>query len=265
MDKLKYYIKIYFMVSSQDIKSKMQYRADFFISTFGMLATNIVGIASFGILFNSIPNLNGWNYYELIFMYSFALLAFTPLQLFFDNIWNLSTYVARGDFIKFYFKPLNIFFYYISEIFDLKGMGQLIFGIGTLCFTWSKLQIPVTFFNVLLIILEILSSSLVMIGLMVAASASSFWIIYSTSVLNVFLKLKDFASYPVTIFNGTFKFIFSFIIPIAFISYYPSQLFLRPDSIGILTIISPIIGLTFFIIGYLIWMKGAQSYSGTGS
>jgi len=83
MDKLKYYIKIYFMIASQDIKSKMQYRTDFFISIFGMLAINVAGVASFWILFNSIPTLNGWSYYELIFMYSFSLLAFTPLQLFF--------------------------------------------------------------------------------------------------------------------------------------------------------------------------------------
>jgi ABC-2 type transport system permease protein len=253
------------MIAAQDIKGRMQYRVDFYVSTIGMLATNAAGLASFWILFNSIPSLNGWNYYELVFMYSFALLAFTPLQLFFDNIWNLSRYVSSGDFIKFYFRPINIFFYYISEVFDLKGLSQLVFAIGTLCFAWAKLGIPVTFLNLLLVIVEVLSASLVMIGLMVLASASAFWIIYSTSVLNVFLKLKDFASYPVTIFNSIFKFVFTFLIPIAFISYYPSQLLIRPEGVGILTMISPVIGVICFSVGYLVWMKGTKSYMGTGS
>jgi len=147
----------------------------------------------------------------------------------------------------------------------LKGLGQLVFGIGTLCFAWSKLQIPLTFLNVFLVIVAIISASLVMTGLMVIASASAFWIIYSTAVLNVFNKLKDFSSYPVTIFNNIFKFIFTFIIPISFVSYYPSQFFLRPDSVSSLAIISPLMGIVFFTICYLIWIKGTKSYSGTGS
>jgi len=39
----RFYVRIYGMIFAQDLKSKMSYRADFIISTFGMLFSNISG------------------------------------------------------------------------------------------------------------------------------------------------------------------------------------------------------------------------------
>lgn len=78
-------------------------------------------------------------------------------------------------------------------------------------------------------------------------------------------KFKDYAKYPATIFNRVFRFIFTFIIPITFIAYYPSLVILRPDAVPLLSWLSPLIGCLFFYISYLVWMRGATRYNGTGS
>ena len=129
---LRFYIRIYFKILAQDLKSKMSYRADFIISTIGMIFTNISGFVSFWILFRNFPSVGGWGYYEMLFLYGFSLISLTPVQCFFDNNWSLRQYVYSGDFIKYCFRPINLFFYYQSEVFDIKGLGQLAFGIGTL-------------------------------------------------------------------------------------------------------------------------------------
>ena len=97
--RIKFYLKIYFKILVQDLKSKMNYRSDFIISLIGMIFTNIVGFISFGILFSKFPTINGWNYYEILFLYGFSLVSLTPVQCFFDNNWNLRKYVYSGDFI----------------------------------------------------------------------------------------------------------------------------------------------------------------------
>jgi ABC-2 type transport system permease protein len=78
-------------------------------------------------------------------------------------------------------------------------------------------------------------------------------------------RFKDYAKYPVSIFNPILQFIFTFIIPIAFIAYYPSLFFLRPHDIPLLSYFYPVFGIIFFYISYKIWMKGALSYNGTGT
>ena len=74
---LGFYLRIYCKILAQDIKSKMSYRADFIISTIGMIFTNIAGFVSFWILFRSFPSINGWSYHEMLFLCIRAILSST--------------------------------------------------------------------------------------------------------------------------------------------------------------------------------------------
>jgi ABC-type uncharacterized transport system permease subunit len=260
-----FYLKIYLKIQIQDIKSKMSYRADFIISMIGILFTNISGFLAFWITFQNFPSVMGWNYYEMLFLYGFSLLALTPVQLFFDNNWSLRYYVYSGDFIKYCFRPINLFFYYISEVFDIKGLAQLVFGSIMLTYSWNKIGLDMSVLLFIKLIIALITASLFMIALMNAAAATCFWFVRSGYIMVFFSKLKDYAKYPVTVYNPILRFIFSFIIPIAFIAYYPSLVFLRPNEIPILTYLSPLIGVLFFYLSYKIWMEGATSYTGTGS
>ena len=171
-----FYLRIYCKILSQDLKSKMSYRADFIISTIGMIFTNIAGFISFWILFRNFPSINGWSYHEMLFLYGFSLISLTPVQCFFDNNWNLRMYVYSGDFIKYCFRPINLFFYFQSEVFDIKGLGQLAFGLGTLIYAWNKIELAFTPVILLKIVVLLITSSLIMIAVMNAAAATCFWI-----------------------------------------------------------------------------------------
>ena len=139
---LRFYARMYRKILVQDLKSKMSYRADFVISTFGMIMTNLSGFVTFMILFHNFPTINGWDYHHMLFLYGFSLVALTPVQCFFDNNWNLRFMVQSGDFIKYCFRPVNVFFYFISEVFDVKGLGQLAFGIGTIILRMDQARHP---------------------------------------------------------------------------------------------------------------------------
>lgn len=262
---LGFYLKIYRKILAQDLKSKLSYRADFIISTIGMIFTNISAFISLWILFQNFPTVMGWNYHEMLFLYGFSLIALTPVQCFFDNNWSLRHYVYSGDFIKYCFRPINIFFYYISEIFDIKGVGQFAFGVGTLIYSWQKLELGMSLLIFLKLIISLVTASLFMVAIMNVAAATCFWLMGTGYIMVTAFKFKDYARYPITIFDTVFRFVFTFIIPIAFIAYYPSLVFIRPDEIPLLTWISPLVGVLFFYISYKIWMKGALSYNGTGS
>jgi ABC-2 type transport system permease protein len=250
---------------SQYIKARMQFRADFYISTFAMLLLNITGIFTYWILFHSIDNIKGWNYYELIFLYSFALLATTPQQVFFDNLWTIRIHLRNGSFIKYYFKPINTLFYYVSEVFDIKGLGQLALALVMLIYSSINLDIHWNLLTVIMLPIFVLSSSLIMISLMLLAASVSFWVVDSVALLNFVFKLGDYSRYPLTIFRGFFKFVFTGIIPIAFISYYPSMFFLNQDNFDYKLLLTPFVGISLFAIAYQVWKKGLNSYSGTGS
>ena len=85
---LGFYLRIYFKILAQDLKSKMSYRADFIISTLGMIFTNLAGFVSFWVMFSNFPSIQGYSYYEILFLYGFSLVSITPAQCMFDNNWN---------------------------------------------------------------------------------------------------------------------------------------------------------------------------------
>jgi len=243
----------------------MQYRADFIISSVGMFFSSLATLGIFWVILESVPDLAGWSLMEMIFIYAFYMIAISPMQIIFDNAWNIRFYVQQGTFIKYYFRPLNMMFYYMSEIFDIKGITQLIVGIGLLSYASAQLHINWTVTRIFLLLMTLFSASLVQISIVVSASCAAFWIIDSFSVLSLAWKLREFSPYPMTIFDGAFRFTFTYIIPIGFVAFYPSQLFLRPEEVSPLVYFSPIIGVGLFAITYWIWTKGVNSYTGTGS
>lgn len=263
--KIVYYVDIYFSILVQNIKCKMSYKEDFIISMFGIIITNIASFISFSVIFQNFSNINGWTLNEVLFLYGYSLMAVSPCQCIFENNWTLSTKVYNGEFIKYCFRPINIFFYYISEEFDLKGIGQFIFGLWILIRAIKTMKIDVTILFVVILILMLLASSLFMIAMLNISAAICFWVVHSRYLMLLVNKLKDYSRYPLTIYSSFFQFIFTMFIPIAFIAYYPSLIFLRQEKILIIAGITILFGAVWMFLSYKLWVFGAKKYSGTGS
>jgi ABC-2 type transport system permease protein len=260
-----YYVRIYFLIIAQYLKARMQYRVDFIISNLGMFILNFAAILSVWVIFRTVPALAGWSLNELIFIYAFTLLSLCPSQLFFENFWQLRRHLRDGSFIKYYFKPLNMLFYFVSDIFDLKGFSQVVLGVGLLVFSSVRLGLAWPPDRILLLAVMILSSSFIFTSLLMLSSCTGFWIINSLSITNFLFNLRDYVRYPLNIFNDAFRFIFTYIIPTGFIAYFPAQFFLRAAQVPLIAYFTPLAGLLLFAIANAVWSKGVNHYPGTGS
>ena len=259
------YLRLYFIIETQYIKARMQYRADFIISSVGMFFSSLATLGIFWVIFNSIRDLAGWTFMQLIFIYGFYMIAISPMQILFDHIWQIRFDVQQGTFLKYYFRPLNMMFYYMSEIFDLKGLTQLAAGVALLIYASGQLHLVWSPLQIVLLLLTLFSASLVQISITLLAGCAAFWVLDSYPVLGLARKLREYAPYPMDIFNGAFRFTFTYIIPLGFVAFYPSQLFLHSESISPIIYFSPIIGVGLFALTYWVWTLGVNSYTGTGS
>jgi ABC-2 type transport system permease protein len=259
------YIRLYFLIGSQYAKSRMSYRADYFISIIGTVFWFFPSFFSIIVIFTNIPSMAGWSLDELIFIYGFYLLSMEPNGIFFGNAWSLSSQIRSGNFIKYYFRPLNMMFYFMTEGFDLIAHWGIPVGIGLII--WSSIKIGVVWNAVRIIVaLSLLcSASLIFIGLMVAAASTAFWLTNSHSLLMLVSRFRENARYPLTIYNTAFKVIFSTILPIGFAVFYPAQWILRPDEAGIAPFFTPLVGVACFLVAYLIWHVGTRKWTGTGT
>ena len=265
MEKFLWYARLYLLLTGKYIQARMQYRADFLISTLGILVGNAAAVTGLWVVFTSIPNLAGYNYAQVIFLYAFALLAQSPTQILFDNLWQLRMHANQGTFLKYYFKPLPTLFYYVSEMVDLKGFGMLAFGIGALI--WSSIQLGIVWTpeRIVLFPLMLTGGALIFVSLLLMAASATFWIKDSFSILAFVSGFRDHARYPLGIYNSFFQFLFTFVVPIGYIAFYPAQFFLTDTLPDPLSWASPVFGGALFFLAVAIWNRGTRLWGATGS
>ena len=70
MKDIRFYLRLYRLMLSQYIKVKMQYGLDIFVSSLAMAMVSLSGLFVYWIVFQSINNLGGWGYYDIMFLYS---------------------------------------------------------------------------------------------------------------------------------------------------------------------------------------------------
>lgn len=265
LKELKYYLKLYRLFFTQYIKTKVQYRVDTFVSCFAMALVCISGMFTYWIVFNSIHDLGGLSYYEVMFMYSLYLIIISPASIMLNNLWNLKNHILEGTFVKYMLRPINSLFYFVSEIIDIRGFVNLFIGIICLGYAITKVNIHWTASSIIILISMCLSGACIVCALTLLGASSSFYIM-NAHFVNMFVnKIIDFAKYPLSIYNTVVQIIFTVIVPIGFAAFYPTEYVLNIGSCKIIYALAPVVAIIFMVLSYLAWESGMKRYSGTGS
>jgi len=84
-----------------------------------------------------------------------------------------------------------------------------------------------------------------------------------------FFTTRRFSGYPLSIYPGFIKKILIYVIPFAFVNYFPAQYFLRKSDMvnywsGFMYI-TPILGIILITAAGLVWKQSLKSYKSTGN
>lgn len=263
---MKKYIILYMKFLQQYIKSLIEYRADFILGLVGFILVQGINIVFINLIFNSIPSLDGWSFYEVLFIYGFAQIPRGIDHIFTDNLWMLSgSIIVNGNFDRYLIRPLNPLFQIIAERFQPDGFGELIIGIILLGISSSNLNISFNFQNSVLFLFVVICGTFIYTAIKLAVASIAFWIKFAQSYLYMAYQISNFAKYPMSIYSNAIKGVLTFIIPFAFTGYYPGAYFLGKESMFngvILTFLVAVIGT---LIAYFVWLAGIKTYESSGS
>ena len=260
------FLKLYGTFIAQHIKKLMEYRIDFITGALSFLVGQITNIVFISIIFTQIPNLDGYEYYEIIFIYGFSLIPKGIDHLLTDNLWKVAWFLVRkGDFDKYLTRPISPLVHCIIESVQFDALGELITGIVLLVVASIKLGISYTPVKIILMIIAMIFGTLIFTSIKIVGAAIAVWIKQSGSILQIFYMTSDFARYPVTIYNSFVKSIVTYILPFAFTAYYPASYIIRNADpvfcIGGCAILSVVLlGISIFV-----WNRGLASYESAGS
>lgn len=263
---MKRYFKLYIKFLQQYIKSIMAYRADFILGLVGFILVQSVGVIFISLIFTAIPNLSGWSFYEILFIYGFAQIPRGIDHVFTDQLWIFSwKTIAQGEFDRYLVRPLNPLFQVIVEKFQPDGFGEIVIGTMLLIISWSRLAIEVTFEKIIVLIFLIICATLIYTAIKLAVTSITFWVKFAQSYMFMVYQLSTFVKYPIDIYPNWIKTILTFVIPFAFTGYYPGAYLLGRGSLFQGVIMTFMISIISIFIAYRIWLIGISRYESTGS
>lgn len=260
------YLKLYSKFVSQYLKFMMQSKVNFFIGLAGFLTTQASGIVFLYLVFEQIPTLSGWSYYEVLFIYGFAQLPRGLDHLFTDYIWLLARdVIVKGEFDRYLLRPLNPLFQVIAERFQPDAFGEIVVGIVITAIATAKLGIDITFLKVILFIVLIIAGAVIYTSIKLFFASLAFWIKNSMPLLGIAYMTSDFSKYPIEIYSKFVRVIITIMIPFAFTAFIPASYFTGKTSLTLALFGTVAMAIVSFTVAYSVWLRGIKSYESAGN
>ncbi len=266
MNTVKRYLRLYRVLVTQFLKTIMQSRVDFLIGLLGFFFSQIMGIAFLYLVFQQIPDLQGWTLDQLIFIYGFAQIPRGIDHLFTDNIWLVAyRLVINGDFDRYMLRPMNIFFQVIAEKLQPDALGELLVGTILVVRSLTKGTMVVDGLHIVLFFVSIFAGALIYTSIKLFFASLAFWLKVSGPFLQIAYDMANFAKYPTEIYSKGVRFLITWVIPFAFVAYLPASFFMKKDTSAGVVGIECAIAFVFWWIAYALFRRGTQVYESAGN
>ncbi|MBR4178885.1 MAG: ABC-2 family transporter protein [Bacilli bacterium] len=216
-------------------------------------------------LFDKFSNIKGFNVYEVLLCFSIIQFGFAFNETFFRGIDKFEDLIIDGSLDRFLVRPNGILFQTLCSKIDFVKIIRMLQALIIMVIALLKLNVVWDISKVIVLLLMILASILIFFGLFVLTASYCFITIQGLEVRNLFTDGgKNLAQYPISIYRKGIVFIFTFIIPYAFVNYYPLLYFLGRSQ-NILYMFSPLLVLLFLIPCLLSFKIGMNHYNSAGS
>ena len=260
------YVKIYRLFIAQYLKGLMQSKVDFFMGFLAFFATQAVGILFLWVVFAQIPNLQGWSFNEVLFIYGFAQIPRGLDHIFTDNIWILGQrMVIEGAFDRYLLRPINPLFHLCADRFQPDGIGELLIGIVILTIAAVNLNLSVTPMLVLMFFVAVIAGTVIYTSVKLLFASIAFWTKESIAIMSLAYRMAEFAKYPIGIYSAPIRFTLSYIIPFAYVAFFPAAALMGREPLVVTVFTSVFISIVAWVVAYGVFKVGVGRYESAGS
>jgi ABC-2 type transport system permease protein len=222
----------------------------------------------------------------LAFLYGISAISFSLAQLVSRGFEVFERYIQMGELDRVLTRPVSPFLQILSIELALSRLGRLGQGLVVLSIGLSGLTVHWDTGKVILLLMTVIAGMLVFLSLFVMGAVTTIWTVSTTEFTNIFTHGGTYLTrFPMTIYQEWFRNLFTFIVPLGFVSFLPATIILEKplweaapsadwstkplweaapsaDWIGWLPLPTAI---AFFGLALLTWRWGLKKYQSTGN
>ncbi len=248
---------------STAIAAELEYRINFAIaalSSIGNLAGSLFGLFLF---YRTGYTFAGWQWEEAIVVLGiFTILEGFSTTFLAPNLSKIVQHVQNGTLDFVLLKPISSQFWLSARVISPWGFPNLIFGFCILFYAGSKIGLGIS--NYLFSLIPLIFGFISLYSIWFMLGATSIWFVKIYNVTEVLRGLMEAGRYPMAAYPASYRFFFTFIVPIAFLTTVPAETLLgRGDPMWIM-------GSMFLAIGLLyasnqFWRFALKFYTSASS
>ena len=264
------YIKLYFLLAGAYVRSRLQYRLSFGLMCFGIIISEACLLGLLGALFAKFRTVNGWTWAEVVFLYGLGNLSYSLMRILGSQLDDFDRYIVRGELDTVLIKPVPPLFYILASRVEFIHVSRALTSIAIFVVAFHLTDIRWTVSVVLFTLITILSGTLIMFTLMLISATVALWTTKSGKLTDLLITTtKEATAFPISIYPLAVRLLLTFILPVAFVTYYPAQRLLgkgeflgmpEPFQFG-----APVVALVMLCVSYCFWCSGLRRYHSTGS
>ena len=257
---------LFFDYFSQYAKVRVSYRGDFFVSLATSFAATMFSLSFVVVLFHKAPELAGWHFEEVLFLYGFSLIPYGIFNIISLNLYDFgNNYIIEGKFDRVLLRPISSLFQVLFETFRIESLQEV--ATGVFCMWWATrhLGLPWTPAKFGMLLFFGLCAGIIYISVFLILSTVSFWCEDRIGVHPPVWNVIAFGRYPLSIYSGVVQFFLCWIIPFGLASFYPSVRMLGRTISPQYAPLVPVVAIVFLTIAISLWNFGARHYSSTGT
>ena len=250
------------------VRSSLAYPFSFWMLTVAGCLVTLLDFVGLALMFHSIPTLGGFSLREVALLYGVSGIGIGIGDLVIGSVEQIGAYVRTGGLDSMLTRPVPLLVQVCADRFAIRRLGRIsqavvVFVYGAWWVDWTPAKVG-------LAVLMLVSACLIFFSLFVTFSCIQFWTLDSTEFANAFTYGGNtMTQYPMTIFPREVLKGLTFLLPIAFVNWYPCLYLLdRPDPFGMpswFAVLSPLVAVLTVAVAGLAWRTGVRHYTSTGS
>jgi ABC-2 type transport system permease protein len=257
------YFKVLGLFWSRAIAAEMEYRFNFvlaFITSCGSLVGNLFGLFLF---YRNGYRFADWSWSAaLIVVGIFTLLQGVSTSFLAPNLNSIVRHVQEGTLDFVLLKPIRSQFWLSTHIFSPWGLPDVIFGCIVIGYAGKQLGLGIN--NYLLSLVTLTCGLVILYSLWFMMGATSIWFVKVYNVTEVFKGLLEAGRYPIAAYPPIYRFFFTFIIPVAFLTTIPAETMLGKSNFTWM-ISAGFLAVILFGISTLMWRFALRFYTSASS
>src|SRR5580658_3348142 len=238
---------LFFDYFAQYAKVRVSYRGDFFVSLATSFAATIFALGFVIVLFKKVPQIGGWRFEEVLFLYGFSLIPYGFFNIISLNLYEFgNNYIIEGKFDRVLLRPVSSLFQVLFETFRIESVQEI--ATGTFCMVYAshQLGIPWTPARFAMLFFFGACASVIYVSVFLMLTTVSFWFEDRIGVHPPVWNMMAFGRYPLTIYSPVVQFFLCWIIPFGLASFYPSVKLLGRAVTPEYAPLVPVVAVVFF-------------------